>query len=164
MNMVNAMLRFTDIDLHIAVHNDKPFSDADWARYVATINAYTDETHGSWIRFRGLTFTDGAAPNSRQRRLLVATGDRVHDMQYFAGAIISDSSFVRGVVTALQWLRPSGLRCFAPEASDRALSYLGVRPEERKKFFDEAAVLARQVGCRTFIRTTSFAQEAGAQA
>jgi hypothetical protein len=108
-------------DLGIAVHSAEAPTDAEWHVLLEMMR------HADLNRFRGLTFTDGGAPNTAQRRRLTALvgGRPLH------AAVVTGSPVVRGVVTALRWSIPE-MKTFPPDRLFEALAYLRVSPTELK--------------------------------
>jgi hypothetical protein len=51
----------------------------------------------------------------------------------FARAVLSDSMFVRGIITALAWFDPA-IKAFSPSQLEEAYLYLNVPNAERAKF------------------------------
>lgn len=160
MNMVSGIFEFADCDLIVALHNDIACSDAEWDSYLALLIPYKVKRRAT-DRLRGFTLTDGGGPNAKQRNRLVQTVDTTLESKLFRGAVISESATIRGIVTALQWLRPSGLKCFSPQQLGLAAAYDGVHENEMPQLIKQCEGLAKQVGCRTFERSQSRLQKVG---
>jgi hypothetical protein len=106
-------------EIMVVIHTSRPPSDAEWKEYVDGVASCDLETA------RSIVITDGGAPSAQQRKLL---NDVIGGRQP-PGVVISPSTFVRGVVTALSWFNP-GLKAFAPEDFDKACHYLELSPSE----------------------------------
>jgi hypothetical protein len=111
-------------DLLLVCHSSAPPTDEEWNRWVERGRA-TDH--------RGLlALSDGGAPNSAQRaRTAEAVSNLAGEPPPFA--LLTDSTFMRSVMTAFTWLLggKQQMKALAPTALDEALAWLGVevRPE-----------------------------------
>ncbi len=106
-------------EIMVVIHTSRPPSDAEWKEYVDGVESLELETA------RSIVITDGGAPSAQQRkRLNDVLGGRQPE-----GVVISPSTFVRGVVTALSWFNP-GLKAYPPEDFDKACQYLRLSPTE----------------------------------
>jgi hypothetical protein len=76
-------------------------------------------------KFRGLSFSDGGAPNSTQRRLMNDTLGGKSPLS----AVVTNSAMARGVVTAMGWFNPN-IKAFSPTELDEALRFLNVNKSE----------------------------------
>ena len=96
-------------------HGSSNPSDEEWKAYLDYYLANEREC------LRTLVVTDGGGPNAKQRaetaKLIQSAPTRV--------AIVSSSTFVRGVATALSWFNKR-VQAFSDTEMDRALSYLEV--------------------------------------
>ncbi len=96
-------------------HGSSNPSDEEWKAYLDYYLAHEPEC------LRTLVVTDGGGPNAKQRgdtaKLIQSSPTRV--------AIVSSSTFVRGVATALSWFNKR-VQAFSDTEMDRALSYLEV--------------------------------------
>jgi len=111
----------------------------DYFVLVHTAVAPTDEEWDEWLEFYTfgsiLVVTDGGAPTASQRKRMK---DRVDVLQRMNAAprkkdprvaIITASSFVRGVITALRWFYyHEAYAAFPPEHYNEAMTYLEVPP------------------------------------
>jgi hypothetical protein len=113
--------------LLILAHNAQPPSKDEWAAYFAFAEDLGQKTWGADLsRGQVLIFTDGGAPNSAQRAQV---------NEYVAGrklrqSIVTASTMVRGIVTALSWFNPE-TSAFAPQAWEPALAHLRLTSEQR---------------------------------
>lgn len=122
-NMVFATLG----QVTVALHTKNPPSDEEWEEYLIAHKRYVER--GMNMRF--LIMTEGGAPTAVQRMVM---NEMIADVMRrnpdcIRSAIITRSSFVRGVVTAISWFRPVA-RAFSPEHISQALAYLEV-PESQ---------------------------------
>lgn len=134
--MVQAFVKTVVGEVMLVAHTAKAPSDEEWKVYVEGV-----VTHDP-ARLRSLVFTDGGAPNSTQRRVLnEALGGKTS-----LGAVVSPSTMVRGVVTALSWFNPM-IKAFAPGETDEAFRYLGVTDSsDIANLWREARKLRVQLG------------------
>lgn len=108
----------------IAVHSEAAPSDEEWDGYLALMAQQPD-----LAAVRSLAFTDGGAPNSRQRKALNdLLTSRLRGAPGLAVAI-SSSALVRSVVTALSWFNPN-VKAFAPDRVTDAYKYLKLTQSE----------------------------------
>lgn len=112
---------------------------AIWARdrlYLAVLHGSspTDEEWNHWIALgqkragrdkRVLVEASGGGPTAKQRKAMLAT-DKAKDVRI---AIMTESTFVRGIVTALTWFGVS-LRAFPLNSSEVAAQFLELTAEE----------------------------------
>jgi hypothetical protein len=107
----------------ILVHSADPPSDTEWNRWLEALSRYLLRTS----RARMLVMSQGGAPNPSQRRASDAvTAPHHRDMKV---AVVTQSTFVRGVVAAFRVLLPF-YRAYAPRELEAALAYLDV-PSDR---------------------------------
>ena len=113
----------------IAVHDDIPPTDEEWARWIAY---YEGRKQGRAL----VESKHGAGPNVMQRKLMA---DAIRGIDIRA-AILTESLVVRGMVTAIAWL---GIpqRAFLPGQYIEASSFLGLTDSERVRAIDELSRL-----------------------
>ncbi|MCK6589854.1 MAG: hypothetical protein L6Q76_19960 [Polyangiaceae bacterium] len=108
----------------VVVHTKAPPTDEEWNEYIE-FNRANGVERGIVTRY--LVVTEGGAPTARQRKLL-------HDAlsplleQYpnvIRSAIVTPSTFVRGVANAMGLVNPI-IRGFSPNEMQKAYAYLGV--------------------------------------
>jgi hypothetical protein len=103
--------------LIVAVHGREPATDPEWESYIAFIASHV----ANFPSPRLLVVTAGGAPTPLQRRqLMQATSTAMPDVR---AAILTSSTFVRGIVTAMSILEPQ-YRAFSPDSMEDALRYL----------------------------------------
>jgi hypothetical protein len=108
--------------LNVVMHESSPPSDEEWGALVATVREFAPTR-----RLRAITFTDGAAPTSKQR---AAAADALAGYP-MPIAVVTDSMLARGAVTAFRWLGNPEIRAFGADQLNAALDYLGVEFEQR---------------------------------
>jgi hypothetical protein len=116
----------------VAVFGSSALSDEDWDRYVASIQANLGTSAP-----RALVIAGSTAPSTSQRARLEKVMGPVKAQAKVA--IVTSSTFVRGVVNAFALITP-GYRAFAPAQLDEAMAYLDVRAT---RFADLRALLDR---------------------
>ena len=97
--------------------------DDEWSRYLEAAARYVGVT----AKPRGLVITAGGAPTPEQRKKL----DQIfHPHRARARvAVVTDSTFARGVVTAIRLFYPF-YQAFALKELDEALRFLDLRSTE----------------------------------
>jgi hypothetical protein len=120
-------------DLVVAVHSAAPPSEEEWAGYIATMRKIGPE------KVCGLAFTDGGAPDSKQRKLL---NDVLGGRPRIA-AVVSGSTLVRSVVTALTWFNPD-VKAFSPDRVNDAYAYLKLTTAQIEAVNRQVQVLHKQ--------------------
>lgn len=111
-------------NLILTMNTDQAPSSTEWNEYVTALRAYTS-ANPDLSRARNIVFTDGGAPNSAQRKEL----NDILKGRHVMVAVISNSTIVRGVVTAFAWFNPDA-RVFAPDATASAYAYLQLSDAE----------------------------------
>jgi len=117
----------------VALHGRAFPTDAEWDEYLVVVrDAFA--RHGESGLVRGLAITDGGAPTSRQRALLVEVlrGERA------VGSVVTSSRLALGVGRALSWIHPE-IKTFAPRDYPRALKHLGLPEAEWPAFAEHLA-------------------------
>lgn len=101
----------------VLLHGTVQPTDEEWNRYVAEYEYQSV-----------LVVTEGGAPSATQRSVLLKRMDvfKAKGLRPPRGAIVTASTFVRGVMTALSWFYRDVYAAFAPERLDDAMMYLGV--------------------------------------
>jgi hypothetical protein len=117
--MKRMAFKVVDRVLVLAHGFDDP-SDDEWFAYVSEIKRQGNEL------LPQVVLTDGGRPNSVQRKMLTdvlaGRGMKV--------AVLSKSTLVRGVVTAISWFNRD-IRPFEVHELHEALGYLGVSSSQR---------------------------------
>jgi hypothetical protein len=127
--------------VHIAVQNHETPADEEWTAYLSDIKAHLTEIDAV------LTFTAGGGPTAKQRD---AT------LKFWAGetrkpriAILTPSTFVRTLATALGWAMGQQIRAFGADDLDGAFSYLHLTALQRREAKDELARLRHAISAPT---------------
>lgn len=120
-------------DLVVALHNSSPPTEQEWAGYMDAMKKIGAE------KVRGLAFTDGGGPDSKQRKLITD----LLGGQPRQAAVVSASSVVRGIVTALNWFNPA-IKAFSPERVDEAYDYLKLTTAEIEAVNRQVRVMHKQ--------------------
>jgi hypothetical protein len=105
----------------------KPIRDDDWVDYVEYMKRSAEEDGpGSMV----IQYSPKVAPSAKQRVDLMKH-DRLIFPQLRTSVLFTDSSLVRGVVTALSWLTQSRVqtRSFAPGQVLAGIAWLATRDE-----------------------------------
>jgi hypothetical protein len=97
-----------------------PATDEEWGRYIEFLRRTLE---AAATLFPGLVVSD-SGPTPKQRKLLEGVSERHASMRV---AVITDSTFARGVTNALSMVRPT-YRAFSSKDTDAALAYLKLRP------------------------------------
>jgi hypothetical protein len=116
----------------IIAHTADPPGDAEWAAWLEALGRYLERTPAP----RMLIVSRGGAPSPTQRR----AADTVSSPHYrnMKVAIISGSTFVRGVVAAFRMVLPF-YRAYSPTELGAALDYLDV-PRDRARQLESRLV------------------------
>jgi hypothetical protein len=123
--MVHAVVRLDDQLVVVSVHGREVPSAEEWARYMEDYVRAGVEVGWSKVLVGGLALTDGGGPSSAQRAQVVAQLTRPHP--HIRGAVVTRSSFVRGIVAALNWLN-ANIKAYSPHRLLDAMAHLGLPP------------------------------------
>jgi hypothetical protein len=99
------------------VHSSRDADDSEFDELIASLKAASAGRQAVSI----LVMTEGGAPNSMQRARL----HRAVERDLLNVAVLSDSTFVRGVIMAFGWTGSIRVQGFAPGAIADALAHLG---------------------------------------
>jgi hypothetical protein len=107
----------------VVVHGAEPPTDEVWEEYLK----FTFENKTSKDIVRHLVITQGASPTSTQQKLLEERASVLLDANPVSvrAAIVTPSSFARGIVTAISWIIDAP-RAFAPDKLADAMKYLDI--------------------------------------
>lgn len=125
----------------VFVHGSVAPSDPEWESVLDYYRQVPDSS-----RLRALVYTDGGAPDAKQRARLVELSHTKARI-----AVLTASAFARAAGIAVSWFNPH-LRLFKPSEVERALDHLEVTPEERVELRRILAELKRELG-----QTTAYA-------
>lgn len=129
----------------VVVHGDAPPSDEVWEEYLK----FTFENKTSKDIVRHLVVTQGASPTAAQRRLLQERAALLLDENPVSvrAAIVTPSTFARGIVTAISWIIDAP-RAFAPEKLADALKYLDIPAEHLPAIRDMVTKLEQELNAK----------------
>jgi hypothetical protein len=137
----------------LLVHTKLPPSKEEWAAYMAEATIMDQSVNGDLTNAGILVFTDGGAPNTVQRTEI---NTWLHGRRIRTGVICA-SAFIRGVVTALNWLNKD-IKAFAPHEWKEAMAHVGLADVEHTGVRADVTRLAADVGgCNTV--SLAFAEQ-----
>lgn len=103
----------------ILVQGEHPPSDEEWKLYITALKARKDLS-----KSKAIAVTDGGALTPTQRREVNGiVGGRG------LAVVLSTSTVVRAMVTALSWFNPL-IKAFAPHEKEEAFKHLKLTPDE----------------------------------
>jgi hypothetical protein len=120
-------MAFGEVNFYIIlVHNKHTPTDEEWSEYIQ-FNLARGTAHGVLSRF--LVVTEGGSPSSAQRKAMHDTITPILKKKptVIRSAIVTPSTFVRGVVTAMHLINPI-FKAFSPGDMKEAYAYLGIPP------------------------------------
>ena len=122
-------------DVFVCVHTAEAPTDAEWEQVLTGLRAPMQSNGGI------LVFTEGGAPNARQRARLneLLAGRKV------PVSVITPSAVARAVATAITWFNPT-LHVFAPDDMDGALDHLSAKSAERPLLRHALIELRAEIG------------------
>lgn len=121
-------------DIVLCMHNSKSPDDKSWQVYVDACVASAQMHNGDFSKTRQLVLTDGGGPNAGQRKAAVDAVDKLKGAKEGRVAVVSSSTFVRGIVTVFNWFNFT-VKAFAPNSIDEALRFLTVTPDEAARLW-----------------------------
>ena len=106
-------------------------------------------------QLRNLVVTDGGAPDTAQRKLLIEHAWHNQPMKLAVVTTVLDNPIKRGVATALSWLNPN-IHFFRPELFPSALAHVDLAPYGREVWdaFAELQAQMRPIANLTMIGET----------
>jgi hypothetical protein len=104
-------------ELFLGLQDVGPATDQQWAPLIEGLRSARASLTGSG-QVCALVISDGGAPNAGQRADLARTLEGIP----FKCGVLSDSTLVRGAVTAMSWFN-SGMKSFSPRDSQLWLAY-----------------------------------------
>lgn len=134
------LYRYVD-RIFILVHTQQEPSDREWRAYCASLEQFHEDVRGV------LVYTDGGGPSGKQRQQMRIA---LHGQPGGRGAILTNSAWARGIITALNWFLSNRLAAFEPHDIDGALHYLTPPGESLKRddIVKVLSVLASQLSVR----------------
>ena len=122
-------------DVHVCVHLATPPSEEDWKQYIDVGSEYLKYMN------RGVVITEGGAPSASQR---AHQNDRVAEVigqLRVPMSIVTPSTMVRAVATAVAFFTKQQFRVYAPSDYEAALDNIGLDGPERSQVRSELAAL-----------------------
>ncbi len=127
-------------NVHIVIHGTSEPHDEDWRLYMSAVRGEEQKATG-FVKMRTLVFSAGGGPTAKHRKEINEfLGGRTSPV-----AIVTSSTIMRGVVTALQWFNPL-VRAFSPDNVVAAMQFLGVSEGEAHVVWTEAKRLQTSLG------------------
>jgi hypothetical protein len=124
--------------IYVVVHGALPPSNVDWEGWLDHVNREVPMFTGM------LVYTEGGGPDAGQRRKTAEMWARQARMP--AIAVVTRSSVVRLMVTALNYFLSRPIRGYAPGEIGEALSeHLKVAPGDREEILVAVAVALRSL-------------------
>lgn len=110
-------------ELWLFVMPDQPIDDATWR---AHLEVCADEVERNGPYPGVLGWAPKAGPSAGQRRIMtVEYGSRIRINRQRRFALVTESAFVRGIMTALRWVAAgTEMNAFAPDDVSRAFDWL----------------------------------------
>lgn len=124
--------------MYVVVHGEQPPGDGEWKTYVDDMEKRASSVKGV------LVYTLGAGPDPKQRKYVSDMWSRRGQMLPLA--LVTPSAFVRGVVTALNWMLPKPIKTFTPDQLHEALDFLGITNADRKATLEGLDTFRGQLG------------------
>jgi hypothetical protein len=121
----------------VTVHTATPPPNDEWNGYLVFCAELVAVFRDAPLKPCSIVFTDGAAPNTEQRRAFLDIVAR----HPFTSAIVTSSRVTRGVVTLISWFAP-GVQAFSPTDVDGILRHAGVERHALKDLVTLASRLA----------------------
>jgi hypothetical protein len=142
MELAMRMVRGRTMAVSLWLHTDVDPPRDEWDAAMGEFQAHMRATELPPERLRGLVFTDGAAPNARQRNQLrdLTQGAR---LKISVVTTVLSNPIKQGVATALQWMNPA-TAFFLPSQTREALAHLDLAGDLRV-LWNEALDLQRQL-------------------
>ena len=129
----------------LVVHGRDAPSDDEWDEYLRQVKLVV-----ATGRPRAIAVTEGGAPSLSQRRqvnqILGGTGA--------IGAVVSNSTFVRGIVTALSWFN-RGVCSFSPDEFELACTHVGLSAAHAHHLRGRLDALRESIGLPPFNAPTN---------
>lgn len=127
-------------NVHIVINGTTEPHDEDWRLYMNAVRS-EEQKMTDFAKMRTLVFSGGGGPNAKQRKEINEfLGGRATPV-----AIVTSSTIMRGIVTALQWFNPLA-RAFSPDNVVAAMQFLGTSNSDTNLVWSEAKKLQRSVG------------------
>lgn len=137
--------------LIIILQDREAATDEQWSALMNDVKAARAALVKDRGQVLGLVISDGGAPNARQRSALAVTLDG----QLMRAGVLSDSTLVRGAVTAMAWFN-QGIRSFPPSEANKLFDYLGFSTHEIPLIRRAIVDIYKQVRVTTLVSVPSL--------
>lgn len=120
-------IAFDEVNTYvILVHNKHAPTNEEWSEYIQ-FNTARGMAHGRLSPY--LIVSEGGAPTGAQRRAMhdAITPVLQRNPTLMRSAIVTPSTFVRGIVAAMHLVNPI-FQAFSPDDMESAYAYLGIPP------------------------------------
>ena len=144
MEMLTVAVELRDGPVIVVLHTQEQIPAAGWAEYIRMTTEH-GKRQPAGKPCRGMVLTDGAAPNSKQRAEFAALMATFNPRPL--GAVITESTLVRGAVTAIGWVMDVP-RAFAPAKFDAALTHLQIPRDEWPQIRAALAEALKRIDCQ----------------
>lgn len=138
--MVSRYRQYGDGHVVIAVHTMKGPSDAEWQEYLACSREMLNHLGARFTQVAGIAVTDGGAPSAAQRHQLIAALGGRHPV----AAVVTNSTLIRGVVTALNWFDVR-VKSYPPSEFAAALQRIGIKDQYHAEVVGEVISASREL-------------------
>jgi hypothetical protein len=113
---VSVTMRFAYVHrIFVGVHTPRNPSDEEWQRHCSHIERMRHDNQGVVV------YTQGGGPTSTQRQRM---RQALRETPAPPTAILTESAFIRGAITSLNWFLGNQVAAFEPAELARALTYL----------------------------------------
>jgi hypothetical protein len=136
----------------VAVHTVGEPSNEEWEDYIRIVLHAARLFGEDMAVVRQILVTDGGGPNPAQRAAIVKATEHIRGAPSVPRAVISSSKFVRGIVTALNWL-DRNVKLFTPEEVDQAIAFLGLEPAIVTEVWEQLSIIDEEMGPIEMIRS-----------
>jgi hypothetical protein len=135
----------------VVVHTVMGPSNEEWEEYIQILSQ-ARRLHGDDLSTcKQLMLTDGGGPSTAQRAALIKAMEELPGATRVPGAVVSESTFVRGIVTAFNWL-DLNFKLFPPDDVDRAIAFLQIEDGTLEAIWEELAIVNEEIGPIEMIR------------
>jgi hypothetical protein len=134
-------------DIFIALHTENAPSDEEWRRFIDATLAAANEHKGDFTKVKSLVITDGGGPNAAQRKL---ASDMLSGRQACT-AVISHSSLIRGVITAMAWFNAK-VKAFSPDERASAFRHLEIPDAIARTVWSDACAMRPELGVTALLK------------
>lgn len=129
----------------VVVHNAVAPTSEEWEQYIATLFKACKLYGNDLSVCRQFVLTDGGGPNSAQRAASLKAAEQMPHSQLMPVAVVSSSTFVRGIVTAFNWFNMN-LKAFSPQDVHKAISFLKIDEPTVQAIYEELTLIEHDIG------------------